>query len=154
MPKAEFIISEREWADGHQFGAKFLYGYQKERFHLPKSRYQIVQYRQMEQAGPFQKGHDLFGDGSLVLVPTLGHTYGHQSLLVYGRRPVCLAGDVIYTQQHLNHMIIDGVADSKKAAASTIVRFQGWSRQNGNAPILSSHDPEAGTLLFRRNGMI
>ena len=32
--------------------------------------------------GPFTAGHDLFGDGSLVLLPTPGHTPGSMSMLV------------------------------------------------------------------------
>ena len=38
--------------------------------------------------------HDLFGDGSLELVPTIGHTPGHQSLLV--NRDLMLVADACY----------------------------------------------------------
>ena len=47
---------------------------------------------------------DLFGDGSLVLLDTKGHTVGHQSLKV--RLPktgtVILTGDAIYTTENEN----------------------------------------------------
>jgi glyoxylase-like metal-dependent hydrolase (beta-lactamase superfamily II) len=39
-------------------------------------------------------GHDLFGDGSLEVVPTIGHTPGHQSLLV--NRDLMLVADACY----------------------------------------------------------
>lgn len=47
--------------------------------------------------------HDLFGDGKLVIVPTPGHTAGHQSLRVHDGSGVrlCLTGDACYTQEHL-----------------------------------------------------
>ncbi len=41
--------------------------------------------------------HDLFGDGSIRMVPTPGHTPGHQSVvLTLASRNVILAGDAIY----------------------------------------------------------
>lgn len=154
MPKTEFVISDREWVDGHRFGATLFRGYQKKRFNLAQSRYSIIHYSETELAGPFQKGYDLFNDGLLILVPTPGHTFGHQSLLVNGRHPVCLAGDAIYTQRHLRQVVYDGVADSKKAALETVSRLKEWSNHHENCPVLSAHDPEAESLLLHRNGMI
>ncbi|MCA4756037.1 N-acyl homoserine lactonase family protein [Mycolicibacterium fortuitum] len=154
LSKSEFVISEREWADGHRLGATFMHGYQKHRFHIPDYKYRIIHHVRMNQAGEFEKGYDLFGDGSLVIVPTPGHTFGHQSLLVNGKLPVCLAGDAIYTQTQFEREIPDGVADDKKAAVTTMARLREWSERNDDAPILSTHDPEAGVLLSKRNGMI
>lgn len=154
LPKAEFVISEREWTDGHRFGAVFMNGYQKHRFHFSDRRYQIIKYRRMNQAGAFQWGHDLFGDGSLVLVPTPGHTHGHQSLLIYGHHPICLAGDAIYNQSQFERDIPDGVADDKKAAVRSMRLIREWSKQNNHALILSSHDPDASHFLTSRNAMI
>jgi N-acyl homoserine lactone hydrolase len=46
----------------------------------------------------FAAGHDVFGDGSLMLLPTPGHTAGSMSMLV--RRgdspPLLLVGDLTY----------------------------------------------------------
>jgi glyoxylase-like metal-dependent hydrolase (beta-lactamase superfamily II) len=44
--------------------------------------------------------HDLFGDGSVVVVPTPGHTAGHQSLLVEGR--LLLTADACYCRLALD----------------------------------------------------
>lgn len=50
--------------------------------------------------------HDLFGDGTVVCVPTPGHTCGHQSLLVQtADRPTLLTGDACY----FTHTLDDGV---------------------------------------------
>jgi glyoxylase-like metal-dependent hydrolase (beta-lactamase superfamily II) len=43
--------------------------------------------------------HDLFGDGSLEIVPTVGHTPGHQSLLV--NRDLMLVADACYLAEGL-----------------------------------------------------
>jgi glyoxylase-like metal-dependent hydrolase (beta-lactamase superfamily II) len=47
--------------------------------------------------------HDLFGDGEVVIVPTPGHTAGHQSLRVNAGSGLrfCLTGDACYTEEHL-----------------------------------------------------
>ncbi len=52
--------------------------------------------------------HDLFGDGSLVIVPTPGHTAGHQSLRVTAGSGLrfCLTGDACYTQEHLERELL------------------------------------------------
>lgn len=44
--------------------------------------------------------HDLFGDGTVVVVPTPGHTAGHQSLLVEGT--TLLVGDACYCRLALD----------------------------------------------------
>ena len=61
-----------------------------------------------QRVPPFSAGHpvrkldgdlDVFGDGSVVLLSTPGHTPGHQSLLVRLPRtgPIVLSGDVVHT---------------------------------------------------------
>lgn len=46
--------------------------------------------------------HDLFGDGRVILVPTPGHTPGHQCLLVkLERRTLLLLGDAAYIVQKM-----------------------------------------------------
>ena len=50
--------------------------------------------------------HDVFGDGSVVTVPTPGHTCGHQSLrIITGEGPTLLTGDACY----FAHTLDDGV---------------------------------------------
>lgn len=53
------------------------------------------------RANPVMKlngDHDVFGDGSVVIIATPGHTPGHQSLLVRlpKRGPVVLSGDMVH----------------------------------------------------------
>jgi len=56
--------------------------------------------------------HDLFGDGALVILPTPGHTAGHQSLRIEsgtGLR-LCLTGDACYTQEHMERDLLPAKA--------------------------------------------
>ena len=52
--------------------------------------------------------HDIFGDGSLVLLSTPGHTPGHQSLLVRLPRTgtVILSGDAVHFQTSFQHRYV------------------------------------------------
>jgi N-acyl homoserine lactone hydrolase len=49
--------------------------------------------------------HDVFGDGSVVIIATPGHTPGHQSLLVRLPKtgPVILSGDMVHLQENWEH---------------------------------------------------
>ena len=49
--------------------------------------------------------HDVFGDGSVVIIATPGHTPGHQSLLVRLPKtgPVILSGDMVHLQDNWTH---------------------------------------------------
>ena len=87
--------------------------------------------------------HDLFGDGSVVVVPTPGHTAGHQSLLVEGR--LLLTGDACYCRLALD-------LDAPPPFGHDIDRQRGvfaWLREQEVAGIqlVFSHDAEQwGTL--------
>ena len=52
--------------------------------------------------------HDVFGDGSVVLLPTPGHTAGHQSLWIRPKTGTqfVLTADACYTQKHLEKTIL------------------------------------------------
>jgi N-acyl homoserine lactone hydrolase len=60
---------------------------------------------------PFTAGHPLFGDGSLVLLPTPGHTPGSLSVLVRrpGRPWLLLVGDLTHDAHLLEHGHLPGV---------------------------------------------
>jgi len=64
----------------------------------------------------FRSCHDLFGDGSLVLLPTPGHTPGSMSLLVRrpGRPPLLMVGDVTYDAHLLEVGHVPGVGSRRR----------------------------------------
>ena len=65
--------------------------------------------------------HDVFGDASVVLLPTPGHTPGHQSMRVKlsSDRSFVMTADACYTQAHLDREILPtAVWDARQMAAS------------------------------------
>jgi glyoxylase-like metal-dependent hydrolase (beta-lactamase superfamily II) len=81
--------------------------------------------------------HDLFGDGSVVAVPTPGHTAGHQSLLIGGH--TLLVGDACYCQLALDEDALPPIAADVERQRSG---FE-WLRQQAAAGVrlVYSHDP-------------
>jgi N-acyl homoserine lactone hydrolase len=64
---------------------------------------------------------DVFGDGSVTIVSTPGHTPGHQSLLVRlpKRGPVILSGDLVHFQDNWDHRRVPAFNfDREQTAAS------------------------------------
>lgn len=86
--------------------------------------------------------HDVFGDGSVVCLPTYGHTPGHQSLRVQTQqgREFILCGDACYLKDSLEQMRAPGVIADKEAALAVFRRFR--EMQARGATIIFGHDPE------------
>jgi N-acyl homoserine lactone hydrolase len=64
---------------------------------------------------------DIFGDGSVTLLATPGHTPGHQSLLVHLRRSgfIMLSGDVAHSKRNLEKNVVPSLnTDAAQSIAS------------------------------------
>jgi glyoxylase-like metal-dependent hydrolase (beta-lactamase superfamily II) len=97
---------------------------------------------------PFTTGRDLFGDGSLVLLPTPGHTPGSMSLLVRrpGTPPLLLAGDLTYDIHAFERGRSGGVG-SRRQLRRTRAKVLALRANNPGMRILAAHDPAAAGLL-------
>jgi len=101
-----------------------------------------------ESIAPFTHSHDVMGDGSLVLVPTPGHTPGSLSLLLRseGLPAMLFVGDLTYDRELLAADRVPGVGnasglhESSRRVNQLAARFPGM-------PILAAHDPTAAGLL-------
>ena len=89
LSRADIVVSQAEW-DTLSRPLPELRGLMRGHIDLPGLRWRRITPEPAEDPGlaPFRPGHDLFGDGSLVVLPTPGHTPGSISLLVRqpGRR--------------------------------------------------------------------
>ena len=80
--------------------------------------------------------HDVFGDGSLRLVPTPGHTKGHQSLLVENR--VLLVGDACYCRLALDLDALPAFATDADRQRKTFAWLR--EREASGIRLVFSHD--------------
>lgn len=85
--------------------------------------------------------HDVFGDGSVRLVPTYGHTPGHQSLVVQtAGKPTMLTADACYLQRTLDEGVLPGIIadeDGFKGSLATISEFR-----DAGGRVVFGHDPD------------
>lgn len=84
--------------------------------------------------------HDLFGDGSVVCIPTPGHTPGHQSLRVQTELggEFVLCGDACYLRQSLEDLHLPGIIADPVAARKTLQHFAALQTQG--LRIMFGHD--------------
>lgn len=93
--------------------------------------------------GHRDEGYDVFGDGSLKIIFTPGHTPGHQSLLVNLENwgPTLLTGDCVYTQEILNENVLPGLVYSPPDAVKSISKIRDLSKRG--VRVITGHDPVA-----------
>ncbi len=90
-----------------------------------------------EIEGPF----DLFGDGSVLVLPTPGHTPGHQSLYVRlsARQAFIYCSDALYMLETMDKLIAPALAWDVGGTLQNISWFK-FAQQIG-IRIIPSHDP-------------
>ena len=108
----------------------------------------LVAYRQAP-FGPFARHFPLTRSGDVVLVPTPGHSYGHQSVIVQGSdASYVLAGNVAFDEGQLMRRELGGIVlDVPQSGESLSLTRQFVA----SAPIvfLPSHDPDSLGRLAR-----
>ncbi|WP_198533872.1 N-acyl homoserine lactonase family protein [Streptomyces odonnellii] len=149
LPHAEIVVSRREWETLDE-PAPEQRGLLRSHIRIPGLRWkQIVPQPINDPAlAPFTTGHDLFGDGSMVLVPTPGHTPGSLSMLVRGPQhpPLLMVGDVTYDSGLLEAGHVPGVGERKRLTDTT-VKINEMRRRNPGLTVLAAHDPGAASAL-------
>jgi N-acyl homoserine lactone hydrolase len=84
---------------------------------------------------------DVFGDGSVTLVSTPGHTPGHQSLLVHLRNSgfIILSGDVVHLEENFEKNIVSSLNTSKAESIASMERVRQLIARY-KATLLINHD--------------
>lgn len=126
-PSVPIAIQGREWEAAHEADAI------ARNFYLPRD-YEGIDGARLEL---LDGDHDLFGDGSIRLLATPGHTPGHQSVLI-GER-LLLAGDVIHFAATLDDGRFPLFADDLAAQERSADRLRAM-REAGVA-VRPGHDP-------------
>jgi glyoxylase-like metal-dependent hydrolase (beta-lactamase superfamily II) len=91
---------------------------------------------------PQSADKDVFGDGTVMMLRTPGHTPGHSSLLVRlkDKGPVILVGDAVHFHENYDH---DGVPGFNYDRAQTLASIQRIKQiqKNLKATVIIQHDP-------------
>ena len=152
FPESTFIVSEPEWEAATTARIPMLQGY-----HPPHYDH-AVDYRTVDfgadyvdSYGPFGRTMDLFGDGTVRLAFTPGHSRGHMSvLLCLPRRDFVVLADVAYTWRQL-----DGGPEPWRPAdrhnwRRSLHEAQAYKRAYPYALVVPGHDPEFWAKLDSR----
>jgi N-acyl homoserine lactone hydrolase len=154
LGQADIVVSQAEW-DTLSGLRPDLRGLMTRHIDLPGLRWNRITPGRTSDPSltPFARSHDLFGDGSLVLLPTPGHTPGSMSLLVRcaGQPPLLMVGDLTYDVHLLEDGHVPGVGSRRRlrAASQTVNRLR---EHLPDLVVLPAHDPAAASRLAQATG--
>jgi N-acyl homoserine lactone hydrolase len=143
FPASTFIVSETEWEAATTDRRPALRRYRPAHYDYVFD-YRTIDYTRagVGSYASFGRTFDLFGDGSIVLAYTPGHSAGHQSVICKLRqRDFVIAGDAIYTFRQLE----DGPPQPRPLDEHnwrrSLQELRIFHREYPHAVIVPGHDP-------------
>ena len=104
---------------------------------------EFANYHELEDAPvhPFNADHDVFGDGSVVILQTPGHTPGHAALLVNLPKsgPIIFAGDLWYSCRCRTTRNIPSNNTDREQTFGSMARVETLAKELG-ARIIIQHE--------------
>jgi glyoxylase-like metal-dependent hydrolase (beta-lactamase superfamily II) len=124
FPRAQFLVQRAELAMARS----------------EQSRYNAKDWNHPLDYREIDGEHDVFGDGTVVLLPTPGHTAGHQSLWIRdGGRQFVLAADACYTREHMDRTILPSNTFNAGQMSESLALLRGLRDRKG-VELLYGHD--------------
>ncbi len=149
IPQAKLLVSEREWAQlsGPHPEREWIL---REHIDIPGAQWQPFPYQPTDDPllEEFEGFHDVAGDGSMLLLPTPGHTPGSLSMLIrqHGWKPILLAGDVTYEARLLDQGTLPGIGDAK-TLKETYAKIRRLREHLPGLVVVPSHDFAATDMI-------
>ena len=147
---AKVLVSAAEWA-ALSGPAPEWRGYLRKHIQIPGLKWRQVSMERTRDASlaPFTESLDVMGDGSLILLPTPGHTAGSMSLLVGrgNKTALLLVGDLTYGADIMQRGQVPGVGVRRQLTDTTHKVFALAERFPGLV-VLPAHDPTAARRLL------
>jgi glyoxylase-like metal-dependent hydrolase (beta-lactamase superfamily II) len=129
IPNARLVVQRREWDAGRDPDG------------IAANFYDPRDYDLGHDVLAVEGEHDLFGDGSVVCLPTPGHTPGHQSLRVsLPGGDVVLCADACYLRRTLEDLHLPPFAADADEMRGSLARLR--ALQAAGARLFFGHDPE------------
>ncbi len=145
FPNSTFVISETEWESAATGPRPMLNGYRRPHFDYAFD-YRTVDFDRggIDSYATFGRAFDLFGDGSIRLAYTPGHSAGHMSVIArLAKHDFVIGGDATYTTAQL-----EGTAplaprpfDAHNYRRS-LQELKLFKREYPDAIVTPGHDPE------------
>lgn len=151
FPNATVLVDGREWAAAWARDS-FLNGYSRAQLDS-RLHYRTIDFTTSSTVarGPFERTIDVFGDGSLTLASTPGHTAGHLSLVVrMDGHEALLAADAAYTMATIRDGERPWLTHNRKAFEHSLKQIQAYDRENPDAIVIPGHDMAAFDAVCER----
>lgn len=151
FPNATVLVDEREWKAAWARGG-MLNGYSTAQID-PSPTYRTIDFADpsVKSRGPFERTIDVFGDGTLTLCSTPGHTAGHMSLIVRLREgEALLSADAAYTLPTIRGGERPFLTHDRRAFEHSLSQIRRYDGENPDALILPGHDMQAWTDACER----
>lgn len=151
FPGATVLVSEPEWRSACGRGGA-LRGYSLAQLD-PRPSYRTLDFDAADAhaRGPFAQTLDVFGDGSVTLAFTPGHSRGHLSVILrLNSREALIAGDAVYTMATLRDGERPWRSEDAKAFERSLGALQAYDREQPEALIVPGHDMEHWRSLDER----
>jgi glyoxylase-like metal-dependent hydrolase (beta-lactamase superfamily II) len=144
FPQASFVVTEEEWEAASAGPRPLLNGYRRAHFDYAFD-YRTLSYggESISSYATFGRTFDLFGDGSVRLASTPGHSAGHQSVICrLADRDLVIAGDAIYTIGQLDRAPEPPRPFDRHNWRRSMRELQHFARTYPDAVIVPGHDPD------------
>ena len=144
FPDAQFVLSATEWAGATSGSFPLLRGYHPSHYDYA-FEYHTVDFDAdfIESYGPFGRSFDLFGDGSLRLAYTPGHSAGHTSVVLrLPRRDFVVVGDAAYDWKELEGNALPTMMADEHNWRRSLRELQAYRRTYPYALMVPGHDPD------------
>jgi glyoxylase-like metal-dependent hydrolase (beta-lactamase superfamily II) len=143
LPDATFVVqrTEYEYARAPDIPS-MVREYPLDQLLLDDLRYQLL-----------DGDHDLFGDGTIQLLQTPGHTPGHQSLRVQlPSGPLIITGDACQSDSTRDEMVLPSIIWFPSAFVRSRRRLLALGEEEEGARWFHTHDPETFGALGWKEG--
>jgi N-acyl homoserine lactone hydrolase len=145
FPNSTFVLSEKEWESAATGPRPLLNGYRRSHFDYAFD-YRTIDFDRggIDSYSSFGRSFDLFGDGSLRLAYTPGHSAGHMSVIArLAKRDFVIGGDATYTAAQLggDAPLAPRPFDAHNYRRS-LQELKLFKRQYPDAIVTPGHDPE------------
>lgn len=147
FPGATFVLSSKEWEAASK--GREINGYIRRQFdHAFDYRLLDFESSESDSFATFGRSYDLFGDGSIRMVFTPGHTHGHCSVVLRLKgREALLTGDAAYTMHTLEDSHLPLRMDDAHRFQRSLKEIQLYIEQTPDAVVVPGHDMEAWAKL-------
>lgn len=105
---------------------------------------------QKSGVGPVGESFDVFGDGTVLLVHTPGHSYGHFSVLVSGDDGyIVIGGDAAYLPDSFEKHVIPGFSVNKTWANKSLDWLIACKNDKNCKGVFVNHDPTVNEQIIQ-----